>query len=60
PMVLGPKGPGRVGRRQANNHKGRYRAIDDGFLNIDVINIIYSKSFNEAPKEELGVELKGA
>ena len=32
PMVLGPKGPGRVGRRQANNHKDRYRVIDNGLL----------------------------
>ncbi|MGE7828566.1 hypothetical protein, partial [Paenibacillus sp. NPDC093718] len=32
PMVLGPKGPGRVGRRQANNHKDRYRVIDNGLF----------------------------
>ncbi|MHA2858068.1 hypothetical protein ACXZ7E_29015, partial [Paenibacillus lautus] len=32
PMVLGPKGPGRVGRRQANNHKDRYRVIDSGLF----------------------------
>ena len=28
PMVLGPQGPGRVGRRQAKNH---CRSIDGGF-----------------------------
>jgi hypothetical protein len=52
-MVLGPKGPGRVGRRQANNHKDRYRVIDSGLF-------LYTDNLGMLPLDSQGVKLQAS
>ncbi|WP_207383684.1 hypothetical protein, partial [Paenibacillus solani] len=49
PMVLGPQGPGRVGRRQANNHKDRYRLLDNGLF------LIFNRTFTNCRLSLVGL-----